>query len=107
MLAAVPSDTARSLEVLRLILSMFRENREQVPEHLEQYFDRTLKQALDLSTELWVPGTPLQPEAVQLAAFMASEQEAAEPLKRIKALRQLAADAVDTILSAMDGRIAA
>lgn len=67
MLAAVPAEDARILEVFRLALAMVGQGKSDIPPQLVSYFDTVLEQARRLSIDPKSVSSPIMPEAIQLA----------------------------------------
>lgn len=107
MLTAVPSENSRSLEVFKLVISMFRDDARSVPEHLKSYFDLTLGQAINLSKGLWSEVPDPKPEAIHLAMYLVNSEEVGESFKSVSSFKQLNHELAERILASMERRLAA
>ncbi len=73
MLAAIPADEARILEMFRLAL-MVANSRAAVSEALSEYFSKVLSQARNLDRDPGARIRPVLPEAIQLALDFRDEK---------------------------------
>ncbi|RWB19925.1 MAG: hypothetical protein EOQ40_17485 [Mesorhizobium sp.] len=67
MLAAMPSETSRRLELFRLALSLIDRGKSEIPSPLSVHFDDVLHQARKLSDDPNAISPGIKPQAVQLA----------------------------------------
>lgn len=103
MLAAVPRDVDRSLDLIFLALRIVARNEGEVPAELKAYFDRTLATAKRLTTgQVEVVPGKIDPAAIQLAIDMLQTNSLKSEISDLDHLDNIDAMRATKILSCME-----
>lgn len=106
MLAAMPAESARSLELLRLALMILsRGRREEMSDELQRHLNGVIVQARQLMDNPQQVIEP-HPEAIQLATDLLSWDDFRAEMREINSLTGLSPDRATKILSVLEERIA-
>jgi hypothetical protein len=107
MLAAVPSERGRALELFGLALSMVEAEKSDIPEALKAYFDHVLWQARQLLANPDASVDKLRPEAVQLALDLRDNHELSAAIGDAASINALRKEQAHAVLVAMESLVAA
>lgn len=106
MLAAMPADDARILDMFRLALSIVSHGKS-APDQLRAYFESVLNQARALRENPGSVSGPLMPEAIQLAIELDALDEFRVAIDDITELNSITPDQANNILGSMERHFAA
>jgi hypothetical protein len=105
MLAAVPSDESRTLELFDLALRILKDNGK-IPPQLSDHFNAVLRQAKELATTPTnVRGNP-SPQAIQLACRILEISELRAVVAAVDGIDAVTPDMASKILSSLEERVA-
>jgi hypothetical protein len=105
MLAAMPAEDDRILEMFRLALCLVSHN-QSAPDQLKTYFAKVLAQARSLSKDPKSVDEQLMPEAIQLAVELDMLKDLRTAIAGVTELSALSATKAATILESMEHDIA-
>lgn len=107
MLAAVPAEKTRILEMFNLALSMASVEEKAIPAPLADYFDKVLSQARQL---LCAPDNitePIMPEAIQLALDFRDDEMIRKAMEDVTSIRSIDSQRARSVLTSLERSIAA
>ena len=105
MLAAVPSDESRTLELFDLALRLLK-HRGNIPPQLSDHFNAVLRQAKELATTpTKVRGSPT-PQAIQLACRILEIAELRTVVAGVDGIDSVTPDMASKILASLEARVA-
>lgn len=105
MLAAVPSDESRTLELFDLALRLLKD-RGRVPPQLSDHFNDVLRQAKELAaTPTKVGGSP-SPQAIQLACRILEISDLRAAVAAVDGIDAVTPDLASRILLSLEERVA-
>jgi hypothetical protein len=105
MLAAVPSDESRTLELFDLALRLVSE-RGVVSAQLIDHFNKVLRQAKALAEEPNAVREALSPQAIQLACRIREVAELRRAIEPINDITSISPELASTLLTSLEERIA-
>ena len=89
MLAAVPSENDRRLELLQLALMLIWRGTNALPKPLTDHFDRVLAEARSLANDPSAISDHLAPQAMQLANELTANPELREALFSVTSINDI------------------
>jgi hypothetical protein len=105
MLAAVPSDESRTLELFDLALRILKDSGN-IPPQLSEHFNTVLRQAKELAaTPTKVHGS-LSPQAIQLACRIREISELRDVVAAVDGIHAVTPDMASKILLSLEERVA-
>jgi hypothetical protein len=105
MLAAVPTDESRTLELFDLALRIVCE-KGIIPHQLSEHFDAVLQQAKSLAANPSSVSGGISPQAIQLACRLRQTSELREAIDRVTGIASVTPDLASKILASLGERIA-
>lgn len=106
MLAAMPAEDTRTLDMFRLALSLVSHEKP-APDQLKTYFESVLSQARALRENPNSAEGPLMPEAIQLAVELDAWDDFRAAVDQITELDSVTAEQAGRILGSLERHIAA
>ncbi|MCW1994791.1 hypothetical protein [Bradyrhizobium diazoefficiens] len=105
MLAAVPSDESRTLELFDLALRLLKD-KGSIPPQLSDHFNAVLRQAKELATTpTKVHGNP-SPQAIQLACRILEISDLRAAVAAVDGIDAVTPDVASRILVSLEERVA-
>jgi len=105
MLAAVPTDESRTLELFDLALRIVSD-KGVIPDQLMAHFDAVLDQAKQLVASPTKVEGLISPQAIQLACRMRATSELMAAVAPVTSLKVVTPDQASRILSSLEERVA-
>jgi hypothetical protein len=105
MLAAVPTEESRTLELFDLALRLIRE-RGRVPPRLSEHFNTVLSQAKALASDPAGVRGDISPQAIQLARRMRETDALREVVSGVADISKVTPAAANKILTTLGERVA-
>ncbi|UXT60620.1 hypothetical protein FY134_23170 (plasmid) [Agrobacterium fabrum] len=106
MLAAMPSENSRRLELFRLALILINRGSKEIPRPLSLHFDDVLHQARILSDNPKAITPKVTPQAVQLATDFMVYEGLREALTGVNSLGDVSQDVAHKVLQNLEPRVA-
>ncbi|MQW89126.1 hypothetical protein [Sinorhizobium saheli] len=106
MLAAMPSETSRRLELFRLALVLIDRGSQEVPLTLSRHFDDVLHQARRLADNSRAISPEMTPQAVQLANELRAYDGLRDALSGVNSIKDVSQATAHRVLRNMEPRLA-
>ncbi|MBE1508359.1 hypothetical protein [Rhizobium viscosum] len=106
MLAAMPSENSRRLELFRLALVLIDRGNDRIPQPLSLHFDCVLHQARLLSDNPHAISPDVTPQAVQLANDLLAYKGLRDALDGVNSLDDVSQAVAHKVLRNLEPRIA-
>jgi hypothetical protein len=105
MLAAVPSDESKVLELFNLALQIVRD-RGAIPSALSEHFNSVLSQAKSLAVDPASVSGGITPQAIQLACRLRQTTELRREIDNVPNISAITPDVASKILASLGERVA-
>jgi hypothetical protein len=106
MLAAVPAQETRNLELFQLALRLVEQGRADIPAQLATYFDTVLKQALLLAKDPTAVSGKILPESIQLALELKKVSILRSAVDEANTLSAISRERAKIILESLERHVA-
>lgn len=106
MLAAVPAEQARILEMFNLALAMASSAQRNIPAPLASYFDKVLAQARQLLIAPDAIQDAVLPEAIQLALEIRSDEDIRSAMQQVSSITQISPEQAKQALASLERAVA-
>jgi hypothetical protein len=105
MLAAVPNDESKLLELFNLALHIVC-NKRAIPRALSDHFDAVLTQAKSLATDPSSVSGGISPQALQLACRLRQASELRAVVESVSGIATVTPDLASKMLASLEERLA-
>ena len=107
MLAAVPTEQTRVLELFSLALSMVGAGRRDIPLPLASYFNNVLEQARRLASEPAAVHGQILPEAIQLALDLRNVAAIRDAMNGVRSIDMISPEQAQKALESLERSVEA
>jgi hypothetical protein len=106
MLAAIPAEETRVLQLFELALRLVGSGSQKVPDQLKTYFDTVLEQARRLANDPTAVSGTILPEAIQLAIDLRDVEELRNAVDNLSSLAAITPERANAILVSLERHVA-